>query len=171
MTMVDSAIIGIVYEGVRELYSKISIDDFKLPLTDEIKHHTPKHCWAALHFPKESDDNRLILWFIDCPRPDDGRASVGNGYMGSCSWAIPPLSTYNLPKSRCGLGLLRYSTIWHKRASGHLPRIRELLRMGDTRAALTEKWMTGIIHPRENLIPVIMGHADHERPVCINGNV
>ena len=35
MTMVDSAIIGIVYEGVRELYfQKISIDDFKLPLTE-----------------------------------------------------------------------------------------------------------------------------------------
>lgn len=107
---------------------------------------------------KESDDNRLILRF---DRPAQSwmteRLPVGNGYMGVMFMGDPAVEHIQFAEESLWAGGPNSGTQYDfgikKGASDYLPRIRELLRKGDTQGAyaLTEKWMTGIIHPRENL--------------------
>ncbi|MEE4178482.1 MAG: glycoside hydrolase family 95 protein [Bacteroides sp.] len=107
---------------------------------------------------RETQRKELILWY-DKPALDWMKEALplGNGYMGVMFFGDPEQERLQFSEGTLWAGGPgsgeQYNFGLRESAATHLPGIRDLMAQGKTQEAmqLTQQWMTGIIHPREDL--------------------
>ncbi|MDX9846578.1 MAG: glycoside hydrolase family 95 protein [Tenuifilaceae bacterium] len=105
----------------------------------------------------KNEANQLKLWF-DCPAQDWMREGlpIGNGFMGVMFMGNPDREQLQFSEESLWAGGPNSGTQYNfglkQGAYTHLSKIRNFLLSGETQKAfnLSEKWMTGIINPRDN---------------------